>query len=404
MSRRAKTITFGVLCPALVVTALAMLWLWPVGGKPATNRSGPQPQQLPGVVTTVNPKPCPTTSPPPASPPAAPKVCGTVGVRVGSGPDAGKQITVDIPSGPGAPVVKAGDHVVLIYAADSPPEQRYQLIDHDRGSALWAVVAAFVLAVLAFGRWRGLTALVGLAVTFGVLLLFVVPAILDGRSPLLVAIVGSAAIMFVVLYLTHGLSVPTSMAVLGTLASLTLTGVLAAFATAVVKLTGIASSDDSFLAVTFANVNMQGLLLAGILIGSLGVLDDVAVTQSFTVTELARANPTLPFGQLYRRAGRVGRAHIASVVNTIVLAYAGASLPVLILFAAGNQPLGQVLTTQLLAQEIVRSAVGTIGLIAAVPITTALAALAARSDQGYQGRRQQARHRDSSSVWAREGR
>src|SRR5258706_9266799 len=122
---------------------------------------------------------------------------------------------------------------------------------------------------------------------------------------------------------------------------------------------------------------MQGLLRAGILIGSLGVLDDVAVTQAFTVGELAAANRGLGFRQLYRAATRVGRAHIASVVNPIVLAYAGASLPILLLLAASNQPVGEVLTNQFIAQEIVRAAVGTMGLVAAVPITTTLAAFAA---------------------------
>jgi uncharacterized membrane protein len=210
-----------------------------------------------------------------------------------------------------------------------------------------------------------------------VLLLFIVPSILDGHSPLLVAIAGSAAIMLSVLYLTHGFTVPTSVAVLGTLTSLTLTGGLSALATAALHLTGVASEEDNFLAIANQDVNMRGLLLAGILIGSLGVLDDVAVTQAVTVEELALANPTLSTVGLYRAAARVGRAHITSVINTIILAYAGASLPLLLLIAAGNQPLGEILTTQLMAQEIARSIVGTLGLIAAVPITTALAAFAA---------------------------
>jgi uncharacterized membrane protein len=140
----------------------------------------------------------------------------------------------------------------------------------------------------------------------------------------------------------------------------------------------VSSDDTTFVSAQFANVNMQGLLLAGMVIGSLGVLDDVAVTQSATVSELAEANPAYGFKQLYRAATRVGRAHIASVINTIILAYAGASLPLLILIAAGNQPLRQVLTNQQIAEELVRSGVGTLGLIAAVPITTALAAAASR--------------------------
>jgi len=213
--------------------------------------------------------------------------------------------------------------------------------------------------------------------TFVVLLMFIVPAILDGRSPVLVAIVGSAAIMLTVLYLTHGFTLTTTIAVAGTLASLTITAALSAVATAATHMSGVADETSSYLNITQGDVDMRGLLLAGIVIGSLGVLDDVTVTQSATVAELARANPAYGFRQLYGAATRIGRAHIASVINTIVLAYAGASLPLMLLFAAGNTPVSELLTGELIAQELVRSAVGTIGLISAVPITTALAALLA---------------------------
>jgi uncharacterized membrane protein len=323
--------------------------------------------------------PCPTSAEggPAARSPGVTAHCGTVEVELTEGRDRGKRVTTDIPAGPGAPAVHAGDKVDVMYLADSPGGV-YQIIDHQRGKPLLALGIAFAFAIIAFGRWRGLTALAGLAVTFAILLLFMVPAILAGKSPLLVAIVGSAAIMLSVLYLTHGFSLQTSVAVLGTLASLTVTGVLSALSTSVVKLNGVAGEDSTYLNIAYQNVNMQGLLLAGILIGSLGVLDDVAVTQAATVGELARANSTLTYAQLYGAATRIGRAHIASVVNTIVLAYAGASLPLLILLSADDQPIGELLTTQFLAQEIVRSVVGTIGLIAAVPITTALAALVAR--------------------------
>jgi uncharacterized membrane protein len=275
-------------------------------------------------------------------------------------------------------VVTVGDAVVLEHQPDAGNGKPYQITDHQRSTQLWMLVAAFAVAVIAFGRWRGVTALAGLGVTFAFLLLFIIPAILAGEPPLLVAIAGSAAIMLSVLYLTHGVNVHTSVAVLGTLAALTLTGLLAALFSTITHLTGIADEESSLISVTYAGVDMRGLLLAGVLIGSLGVLDDVAVTQANTVAELATANPAYSARQLYRAANRVGRAHIASVINTIILAYAGASLPLLLLLVAGNTPMGQLLTNEMLAQELVRSGVGTIGLIAAVPITTALAALAAR--------------------------
>ncbi|WP_412542936.1 YibE/F family protein [Longispora sp. K20-0274] len=362
--------TLAVVVPAALVILAAMVWLWPPAQPEAAK--GVESERFNATITAVNPQACP------AAPQSAPgnqpgsTVCGTVTLRL---PD-GTEVSVDRPAGPGAPDVAPGDDVVVLHLPDTPSGVAYQIIDHQRSNQLWILGAAFALAVVAFGRWRGLSALAGLAVTFAVLLLFVVPAILAGESPLLVAVVGSAAIMLTVLYLTHGLNTSTTVAVAGTLASLTLTGVLSTMAVGAAHLTGVSDDTSSYLGLVH-HVNMRGLLLAGILIGSLGVLDDVTVTQAATVDELARANPRYTFAQLYRAATRVGRAHIASVINTIILAYAGASLPLLVLIAAGNQPLGQVLANQVVAQELVRSAIGTLGLIAAVPITTALAALAA---------------------------
>lgn len=375
-SQRARRVTLALLIPAAVLTLVAMALLWPRGAD--TEEAAP-PDRVNGEVTAVRPIECavdPDAEAPDAPPETAggPGVCGTVTVRLTSGPDEGKEITTDIPAGPGAVSVTVGDDIELLYLPDTPGGQVYSIYDHQRSTQLWVLAAAFALAVIAFGRWRGLTALFGLGVTFAVLLWFVVPAILQGRSPLLVAIVGSAAIMLTVLYLTHGFRLSTTVAVAGTLASLTITAVLSALATGFTHLSGIADETSSYLNITRAEVNMQGLLLAGIVIGALGVLDDVTVTQATAVTELARANPALGYRQLYRSAARIGRAHIASVINTIVLAYAGASLPLMVLFAAGNNPVGDTITSELIAQELVRSAVGTLGLIAAVPITTALAA------------------------------
>jgi uncharacterized membrane protein len=376
LGRPAPRLGLAVLIPAAVITLAGVIWLWP-SGDAVPHAADPGTRRVDATVQVVEPQPCPP--PPEGTPPVTDAgACGVVIVRLTSGPDAGNVVSTDIPYGPGAPAVHRGDRVVLMYLPDNPVGHRYQILDHQRGRPLWILAFAFVAAVVAFGRWRGVRALVGLAVTFAVLLLFIVPAILAGREPLLVAIVGSAAIALTVLYLTHGLTTPTSVAVLGTLASLVLTGVLAAAATGATRLTGVASEEDTFLTQSFQGVNMKGLLLAGIVIGALGVLDDVAVTQAATVTELAQANAGYGVRELYRAASRIGRAHIASVVNTIILAYAGASLPVLLLLAASDQPVADLLTNQALAQEIVRSIVGTIGLIAAVPITTALAAVTVR--------------------------
>jgi uncharacterized membrane protein len=366
-SRRAVVASLAVLVPLAVVTLACLVWLWPAAQPEGESQTV---ERFQGAVTAVTLKHCPDVVE--GAPKPDPATCGNAGVRIGSGPDAGKDVTLRLPSAPGAQRFTAGDDILLLRGEDGG----YQIFDHDRTTPLWLFGAAFALAVIAFGRWRGLTALVGLVVTFLLLLMFVIPGILQGRPPMLVAIVGAAAIMLAVLYLTHGFSVTTSMAVLGTLASLALTGLLSYGALGFARLNGV--TDDSALTVGMSlSIDTQGLLLASIIIGALGVLDDVTVTQAVTVSELAAANPSYGFTRLYRAAARVGRAHIASVINTIILAYAGASLPLLLLFSIGRQPLGDVLTTPVVAQEIVRSIVGTLGLISAVPITTALAALAA---------------------------
>ncbi|GAA3699483.1 hypothetical protein GCM10022224_076810 [Nonomuraea antimicrobica] len=374
-SRRTVVAALAILTPLAIVTLAALVWLWPEGGKQAP-AAQPGVERLTGSVVSVALKRCPAA--PEGSPKPDPATCGNAVVKVADGPELGQDVELRLPSGPGAQHFAAGDDVILLRGADGT----YQISDHDRTTPLWLFGAAFALAVIAFGRWRGVTALVGLAVTFVLLLTFVIPGILEGLSPMLVAIVGAAAIMLMVLYLTHGFSLSTSVAVLGTLASLTLTGLLSYGALGFAQLNGV--TDDSALMLGMSlSIDTRGLLLASIIIGALGVLDDVTVTQAVTVAELAHANPSYGFTRLYRAAGRIGRAHIASVINTIILAYAGASLPLLLLFSIGEQPLSQVLTTPVIAQEIVRSVVGTLGLIAAVPITTALAAFtAARQRDG----------------------
>ncbi|MBD8870207.1 YibE/F family protein [Nocardioides sp. MJB4] len=366
-----RRIALAVIAPIAVVTLAAMIWLWPSDGVDVPDQPGSA-EQFTGEILAVDTEECPEQ--------LADEVngCGTATVLVTEGADQDEEIAVPLPNGPGAPTVAEGDDMVLIETT-SPDGKAFAIVDHQRSTGLWVLMAAFALALIAFGRWRGLTAMAGLAVTFALLLLFVVPAILAGEPPLLVAIVGSCAIMLTVLYLTHGFTLSTTVAVLGTLTSLTLTGLLSAVAVGALHLTGVVDDLSASVGVS-QGVNTEGLLLAGIVIGSLGVLDDVTVTQAATVTELARANPSYGWGQLYRAGSRVGRSHIASVVNTIILAYAGSSLPLLILIVANNESLGAVVTDQIIAQEIVRSVVATLGLIAAVPLTTGLAALAFRKD------------------------
>jgi uncharacterized membrane protein len=236
---------------------------------------------------------------------------------------------------------------------------------------------AFAFIVFVFARLRGLLSLAGLGLSLALVLLFVVPAILDGKSPLAVAIVGSLAVALITIPLAHGGGPKTLAAVLGTAATLLLTALLALIFTNAAHLTGFSSEEATFLRLAGANLSLEGLLLAGMVIAALGVLDDVTVSQASTVLALRSANPALRFRELFSLAQRVGRDHVSATVNTLVLAYVGAALPVLLIFSASDLGVGEALSTEIVAKEVVATLVGSIGLIAAVPLTTALAALLA---------------------------
>jgi uncharacterized membrane protein len=256
-------------------------------------------------------------------------------------------------------------------------ERQYQFADIQRRGVLFWLALAFAVVVVALGGLRGMTALFGLAASLAVLLLFVLPAILDGRSPVLVAVFGSAAIAYLALYLSHGFTRMTTVALIGTLAALSFTAVLSAIVVSLAHFTGL-TTEESTLLTLFDGIDVSGLLLAGVVLGAAGALDDVTVTQASAVWELKAANPRLGPGDLFRRGLRIGRDHIASMVNTLLLAYAGAALPLLVLFVLSEQSLGAAANSEVVAVEIVRTLVGSIGLIAAVPLTTWLASITVR--------------------------
>jgi uncharacterized membrane protein len=256
----------------------------------------------------------------------------------------------------------------------------YFIADFRRSTPLLVLTALFIAVVVSFGRFQGVRALFGLVLTFGVILLFMVPALLDGTDPLIVAIVGSVVIMIATLYLSHGFTAKTTAAVVGTALALLVTGLLAVIFVGLANITGLASEEARMANFQAGGLSLRGLLLAGIVIGGLGVLDDVTMTQASAVFQLRRANPAAGFRDLVTGALAVGRDHVAASVNTLFLAYAGASLPLLILFAGSPESLGNVVATETVAVEIVRTLVGSIGLIAAVPLTTSLAALLVLDD------------------------
>lgn len=376
---RLRRLLLVAVLPLVLATLVGLVLLWPSSDKGEPPLGYPA-ELVDGTVVRSEPTFCA------GSDPAAEIICPALDIELTSGPDAGDTITVEDPGGSVSPKYQPGDRLVLGYIDDlppgAPPGTEYTLTgDYQRKAPLGWLALLFALAVVVLGRWRGLSALAGLGVSLFVLLTFVLPALLEGRNPLLVAVVGASAIMFVALYLAHGFTSRTTTAVLGTLASLVLTGLLGWAFVGLTRLTGLASEDARFLTAFNADVNVQGLILAGIVIGSLGVLDDVTVTQVSAVWELHLANPATSARGLYRAALRIGRDHIASTVNTLVLAYAGASLSLLVLFSESGQRLADVINGETVATEVVRTLVGSIGLVASVPITTALAVLVVRAGE-----------------------
>jgi uncharacterized membrane protein len=365
------------LVPLALATVIGLWLTWP--GDPPRSKVdvgfGQQPVQ--GQVLATTPAPC-TNGNAGAS---QVKQCISLTVLLTSGDSPGVTIQQVLPDEPSTPHFAAGDDIVLAYTGGNPSEaESYQVQDFQRsGSMLW-LVALFAAAVLLIGRWRGLASLLALGFSFLVLAVYLFPAILTGASPVVVGVLAASVIMFGVLYLTHGVSAQTSSAVLGTVLSLALIGVLGTAFSATTRLTGLDDDTAKLIGVLGHGIDARGLLLAGMVIGALGVLDDVTVTQTSAVWELRRANPELDTRALYSSALRIGRDHISSAVNTLALAYTGAALPVLLIFAVSGQGFGTMVTTQDIAQEVVRTLVGSIGLVAAVPITTAIAALVARHD------------------------
>ncbi len=376
-SDRVRRLLAVVLVPFLVAGAAGLVALWPGDRPPELDASLGAPQELfDAEVVSVARGSCTGT------PPDAGIRCVRSQVRLLEGPDRDEVIDLQEQPEVGAGVrLEIGDTVVLGYFPGAGEGFEYSFADRQRLTPLMVLVGLFVLAVVGLGRWQGLRALVGLGASLLVLTTFVLPAILGGANPLAVALVGSAAIAVAALYLAHGVNAWTTTALIGTLVSLTLVGVLATVFVGAAEFSGLAEEEASFLQITAGQIDLRGLLLGGIVIGALGVLDDVTVTQVSAVWELQAANPAYGRWELYRSALRIGRDHIASTVNTLVLAYAGASLPLFLLFTQADQGLVDVLNGESVAVEVVRALTGSIGLVASVPLTTALAVAVVTADR-----------------------
>jgi uncharacterized membrane protein len=241
---------------------------------------------------------------------------------------------------------------------------------------MYFLFGIFVVLAIIIGGKRGASSLIGMGVTFAILFMFVLPQVLGGANPVFVTILASLFIVPITFFLSHGINKKTLCAIAGTFLALIITGFVANYFVGGTHLSGYASEETNYLDVLkHGSINMQGLLLSGIIIGLLGVLQDITISQASVVYQLKQTDVKLKFLELYSRAMDVGRDHIASMSNTLILVYAGVSLPLLLLFVNNPLPFSTVINYEIISEEVVRTLVASIGLILAVPLTTALTAL-----------------------------
>jgi uncharacterized membrane protein len=383
----AAKIVVGALIAIGIAVLAGAVWLWPSQQKvdiplPFQNAAGGAVTTEAGHVLSSKAAACGSpsaggvlTAEPEQAPDGGGQCVQTL-ISIDSGPNKGANTMLEFSGGPGQPNLAVGDHIRLSRQVDAAGATSYAFFDYERTWPLVVLAAAFAVVIVAVAGWRGLRALIGIVVAFVVLVVFLLPALRDGASAIPVSVVASAAILYAVIYLAHGVSLRTSAALLGTLTALLLAALLSWGAIELAHLTGLSQDQNNEVAAYLGNVSITGLLLAGFIIGSLGVLNDVTVTQASTVFELAEIEGSSRRA-IFLGAMRVGRDHIASTVYTLVLAYAGSALPLLLLFSVANRSLGDVLTSESVAIEIARSAVGGIALALSVPLTTAIAAVLA---------------------------
>jgi uncharacterized membrane protein len=382
LGTRAGRAVAGALAALALLTAVGMAVLWPShrpmlpGGTVVISR-GIVAAQVTGVTAMT----CPVETRP---------GCVRVSLRLLGDPQKGKAGSLVLPGDEAAPRLSPGDRIRVAPAeqdyggapleptAVDPTQAPYGFVDFERRTPLLWLALSFFAFVAILGRRVGVLSLLGVIVGLILVTVFVIPAILAGESPFAVALVGSFAAMFATIVLVYGIGAKSLAALLGTAASLLLIAILATVFTAAAHITGRASEDATLLqSLGQGRISLGGLVLAGILIAALGVLNDVTISQASTVLALRRANPMQRFAELYRAGAEVGRDHLGATVNTLVFAYAGASLPLLLIFSSQGIGFSDAINREVVATEIVATLVGSIGLAAAVPLTTATAALLA---------------------------
>jgi len=273
---------------------------------------------------------------------------------------------------------KVGDNVIVTTSKGPDGKDTVYISDVDRIPMLLLLTCLLIVLTVIVARWQGIASILGMAVSFYILASLIIPGILNGTDPLIITFIGSIIIIPATYYLAHGLNKKTTIAIVGTVITLLLTGGLAYIFTALTKLTGFASEEATYLQNMGNNINIKSLLLAGMVIGALAVLNDITISQASIVESLYTANNKLSLHELFSHAMKVGRDHVASLINTLVLVYVGASFPLVILFYNTPVSFGLIANQEIIATEIVRTLLSSIGIVAAVPITTYLACIVTR--------------------------
>ncbi|WP_285314051.1 YibE/F family protein [Pseudarthrobacter sp. fls2-241-R2A-168] len=399
--RRANRILAAVLIPLTLLTLAGMAMLWPSGSKEGVSLANPY-SAAPGVtfdtgtIQSVAVENCMQGVSQQNQAQSQQGQPQQGQAQQGQGADCTFAFTE--PDKGGSPVkvvinpdvakshgVKPGDQIRYLNlsnaqgASASQGSPAYIFVDFVRTLPIVLLALLYAAVVIAVARWRGLRALIGLVGAYFVLASFMLPGLVEGKPPLLLALVGSTVIMIGVLYFAHGFSARTSTALLGTIFGLAITALLAAWATGAANLAGVGNHDATTLMNTSANISISGVILCGLIISGLGVLNDVTITQSSAVWELYELAPQSSARKLFTSAMRIGRDHIASTVYTIAFAYAGAALPILIIVMLYDRPLADTLTSAELSEEVIRTLVGSIGLVLAIPVTTLIAVLVVKA-------------------------
>lgn len=294
----------------------------------------------------------------------------TIRVEVLDGPKKGEIITIENDY----LELKKGNKFYFNYLVDINGTERYGIINIDRRSSLVLLLLIFIGVIIWFGRWQGVRSLFALLGSFFAIFYILLPGLLHGWNPILTSSLVASGILFGAIFFTHGFNRESLVAYSGTMIAVIITGLFALFAVSITSLSGFTGDESAYLNLgTGGTLDFTGLLLGAIIIGILGVLDDIAVTQAAVVSELYDSNPNISKKEVYSRALRIGREHVGALVNTLVLAYTGASLPILLYFKLANMNFDTVVNLEIFATEIVRAIMGSIGLILTVPIVTILA-------------------------------